>query len=49
MVNSGVITSVGIKESNALAKMVNRLYESEVIKYLKKQSYGVSNIELATF
>jgi len=36
MVHSGAITSVGIKGSNALAEMVNGLYESEVIKYLKK-------------
>lgn len=40
MVNSGVITSVGIKGSNALAKMVNGLYESVVIKYLKNKAMG---------
>ena len=40
MVDSGAITWVGIKGSNALAKMVNGLYESVVIKYLKNKAMG---------
>ena len=40
MVDSGAITWVSIKGSNALAKMVNGLYESVVIKYLKNKAMG---------
>ena len=40
MVDSGAITWVGIKGSNALDKMVNGLYESVVIKYLKNKAMG---------
>lgn len=52
MTDSGVIASVdttGDSYDNALAEMVNGLYKSEVIHYLKNSQNGVNNIELATF
>lgn len=51
MAESNVIASVdttGYSYNNALAKTVNRLFKSEVIKYLKQSWNGVNYVELAT-
>ena len=51
MAESGVIASVGRtgdSYDNALAEMVNGLYKSEVIHYLKESWNGINDVELAT-
>jgi len=42
------VGTTGDSYDNALAKTVNGLYKSEVIKYLKQSWNGVTDVELAT-
>ena len=51
MTDSGIIASVGTtgdSYDNALTEMVNGLYKSKVIHYLKQNWNGVNDVELAT-
>ena len=40
--------TTGDSYDNALAEIINGLYKSEVIEYLKEQWHGVNDVELAT-
>ena len=40
--------TTGDSYDNALAEIINGLYKSEMIEYLKEQWHGVNDVELAT-